>query len=482
MPAAARCTFVDRLAAHLTDLPCCAGSRATFAGAASRQRRLSKPSVHEILIAAGQAGPRPARHLSAGRHPAGHSLPAAPPLAGSGPVQLARGDVAGGQFLAKEDAPSGALLHWGARPAALAAPTMPLAGPAGWYMPVPVPVGAGSQGGYLLHPGMMMAPAGTYVPGEAADVAGPSAKAAPTDGSGKVAANGPDGPAVEAADALPDGDLAQLQTEGEPAEHRRCPGTPEKAVAVEEQYDVAASWPPYEGAKLPPLHQVREHWGAWQAERYGRRQIACGIPSCCVHACRVHAHPALPAREPKQGNTRAKRMLPSSQALAPCPPRRLLICRTLWAAPASSLLCTLPRASRWLPPSAATAGLRRAALLRQSGTPALRATQVLSGRASLACRHRPCSGGQAVRQATAQARSRRSSRPRPCTSLSSSSRRLPRRRCSMLSRPRPTATHRSTVPSRATPVPACTRKVHCFSATRRRLCRWPSTLVAAPSR
>ncbi|KAL4443901.1 hypothetical protein ABPG75_011638 [Micractinium tetrahymenae] len=297
------------------------GSHGILAGAAGRQRRLSKPSMHEILGSAGQARPRPGRHLSAGsagsRPPAG-TLPTAPMLAGGVPMQLAGGGMAPGPFPAMGDAPPGALLHWGARPAAPAAPAMPLASPAGWFVPMPVAVG--SQGGYLVQPGMMPGPAGMYVPygqpGQGAGTAGMDAEMDQAEQDGPP--DGPGGPAAEghgaagAPAAPPQGDeqhagqeqqlgfaaAASGEDGGEPPADGAFP--PAEGAHQQEQYDVAASWPPYEGAKLPPLYQ--EHWSGaglipavHGASSFSVAPIQCGRSAQYPHSWAAPSGPTSPA-------------------------------------------------------------------------------------------------------------------------------------------------------------------------------------------
>lgn len=267
--------------------------------------------MHEILRAAGQPG---LRHASAGtagsRHPAG-SLPTAPLLAGGTPVQLGGGGVAPGPFPAMGDAPASALLHWGARPEALVAPAM-LAGPAGWFVPVPTQ-GPGAQGGYLLQPSMMMGPTGMYLPyaqpGEAAGAAGARADAAYMDGSHDIAATSLDPAAGESASGGLNGGTAEQHSMGEPAEQEHDQGAaaaaayareeglevpadsalqPAEGADLQEQCDVAASWPPYKGAKLPPLRQARKG-GAWMGNHWKMQGSTAGSLGSCP------AQPTMPA-------------------------------------------------------------------------------------------------------------------------------------------------------------------------------------------
>lgn len=281
--------------------PVFAGVHRTLAGPAGRPRRLSKPSMHEILRAPGQGGPRSVSHSNAGgagsRHPPG-SLPTAQLLAGRAPYQLSGGAMVPGPFPVMGGAHPDAMLHWGVHPAAPVAPAMPLAGPAGWFVPAAVP--AAGQGGYLVQPGMMGPPPDSYEPygqpGEVAGAAGASAEAAYGDCSSGGAAWAKASPGVDCTCASADGcSAAEQQAEGQRVEHGHDPGfaaiaftgetggqaaadgvlQPAEDAPRQEQYAVPASWQPFDGAKLPPLRQVRTGgaWRKWQpghAEQHRR--------------------------------------------------------------------------------------------------------------------------------------------------------------------------------------------------------------------
>ncbi|KAL4449527.1 hypothetical protein ABPG77_007171 [Micractinium sp. CCAP 211/92] len=257
------------------------GAHRKLAGPAGRPRRLSKPSMHEILRAPGQGGPRSASHSNAGgagsRHLPG-CLPTAQLLTGRAPYQLSGGAMVSGPFPVMGGAHPNAMLHWGANPAAPVAPALPLAGPAGWFVPAAVP--AAGQGGYLVQPGMMGPPPNSYEPygqpEEVAGAAGASAEAAYGDCSSGVAAWGQGSTKVDGTCASADGcSAAEQQAEGQRVEHGHDPGfaataftgetggqaaadgvlQPAEDAQRQEQYDVAASWQPFDGAKLPPLRQ-----------------------------------------------------------------------------------------------------------------------------------------------------------------------------------------------------------------------------------
>lgn len=270
---------------------------------AGRMRRLSKPSMSEILAAAG-ARTRPAK--AAGSR--GGSLPgsrggsagwvqahlrtAPPPVAPHlPPMQLAGAGLPPAAFppLPPGVAPagSGALLNWG-RPNVVPPPVV---APGGWYMPAPAGFGAA--------PGQVaFSPAG--VPTEQlaamADGEAPAEAPAPPSSSGGGAAEAP----IQEAPAAATGDLpaagagtfevpaeaqgdsmseqAQQAADGPSVDqeqaHPYAPfsygGAP--VAGPQQDVNVAASWPPYEGAKLPPLFEVgcvflvkRLMCGAWTA-------------------------------------------------------------------------------------------------------------------------------------------------------------------------------------------------------------------------
>ena len=232
-------------AAAPASLPCPLRPLAGMAAGGSPEsptRRLAKPSVSAILGTAGrparQSPPR-ARGGSAGTAPA-QLLRYGPH---QGPLLLPGTGLSPAPFQPMGGAPPAApLLHWGPRfvpPLATGAGIPP---GAGWYAPLGAVPG-------------QPAPAGAMPP--PADLAKPSPAAAPqpqidSKGMGGTA----DSPAtVPAADGSPD-DPAALG--GEAAHPYYAPGvamTPQPGRTV----DVAASWPPHRGAKLPLLVEVRWH-------------------------------------------------------------------------------------------------------------------------------------------------------------------------------------------------------------------------------
>lgn len=255
------------------------------AASSSRMRRFSKPSMSEILAAVGtktrpakSAGSRggslaASRGGSAGWAPT-HLRTAPPPVAPHmPPIQLAGAGLPPAAFPplppGAGPAGSGALLNWG-RPS-MAAQPMPAT--VGWFVPAPAGFGAAPS---QLAPLLMYAAAGQQ-PEQLAVAAGVEApaegSALPTSGGGVAEAPGPEPPtapadlsaeagassSVASASAGPaevPGDSTGGQEAFEEQAHPYAALSTATAAGPQQDVSVAASWPPYEGAKLPPLFEV----------------------------------------------------------------------------------------------------------------------------------------------------------------------------------------------------------------------------------
>lgn len=235
--------------------------------------------MHEILGAAGRKmGPTGSRGGSAGvaRPQLATAPPHVPP--NQPPMQLPGFGAAPAAFppLAAPPA-SEALLRWGkwVPPQAPAVAAMPGAQP-GWYAPMPG----------FMPPGMLLPPAAFVVlPGAGGQQAPPAQEppaeepapgGPPADASDSTATAEPGSPLAEAAPegegaaaggAADSGATAPTEAAGMDAPAWEQDGNdgddeahpyyaPGAAPPPPHAVDVSASWPPYEGAKLPPLYKV----------------------------------------------------------------------------------------------------------------------------------------------------------------------------------------------------------------------------------
>ena len=239
----------------------------------------------EILAAAGLK-PRGSRQGSSGLMP--KQLKTAPPPRSlhQAPPQLAGAGAPPAAFPALPSAAPDALLHWGKRPVAAAAPGMP----GTWFAPIPQPAP-----GFFGAPLGMASPTGSFAqcqpsplpPFEPAGEAGGAAEGGAAEGGAAAPLREPVEQAARGLQQLGvAGELeaAELEaaTEGAQPEYQadhpysqaftavdsptayalagsQQPRQEEQELQQQQQarlYDVAASWPPYVGAKLPPLYQV----------------------------------------------------------------------------------------------------------------------------------------------------------------------------------------------------------------------------------
>ena len=280
------------------------------AEAGSRMRRFSKPSMSEILAAVGTKS-RPAKHAgsrggslpasrggSAGWAPT-HLRTAPPPVAPHmPPIQLAGAGLPPAAFPplppGAGPAGSGALLNWG-RPS-MAAPPMPATG--GWFVPAPAGFGAasgqpaqlpmyaaaGQQPEQLAVAGGVEAPAeGSALPtsdGGVAEAPGPEPNAAPADLSAEAGASSSAAPASAGPAEVP-GDSTGGQEVFEEQAHPYAAFSTATAAGPQQDVSVAASWPPYEGAKLPPLFEVGHCMLHFGGRPYSSPPAALHLPLQC---------------------------------------------------------------------------------------------------------------------------------------------------------------------------------------------------------
>lgn len=227
----------------------------------ARQRRLSKPSMTEILgMASGQAG-RPTRQ--GGRSNSAGLMTAPPPVAlHQAPLQLQGAALPPGAFPTLGLPTTDSAMHWGPRPGPAMAPPLPV--PPGWYMPIP-PAGPGVMllQSFMPQPAFGASAAAAIAPGTTPEL--PMSE--PADSPTVVAQLG------QAVDGAEGGSSPILPSDGVSAESAAGTFAEEQAPASAEeqahpyaaaaattpqapQMDVATSWPAYDGAKLPPLWEV----------------------------------------------------------------------------------------------------------------------------------------------------------------------------------------------------------------------------------
>ena len=273
--------------------------------------------MNEVLAAASSAkGSHGGKAKGAGVPKQLRTAP--PPAQGQAPRQLLGAGAVPAAFPALATAPPESLLHWSRR-AAVAAPAQ--GPPTGWFPAGPL-AGPGFPGpppGLALLPGLL--PSGLMVPGQAGPPQGAASRdpTLPSEAAEPSAPAKPDGPdpageaaaeatADDAASAPPADELGlpgegqRQQDAGREPGHPYSPAAGQPAAASapqaipgmpqEQAVDVASSWPPYEGAKLPPLYQVRG-WAQGSDLQEQALLSSLGHLSCdACHAARLDRCPS----------------------------------------------------------------------------------------------------------------------------------------------------------------------------------------------
>ena len=239
--------------------------------------------MNEILGAAADAKVSPTRQASAPvrrRTGAHQQLATAPRLQGGIAMQLA-GGAALPAFPAMSAAAPEALLHWGNRPggaAAAGASPMGTLQP-GWFVPA-APAYAMPVHGMMPQHRFYMGPQGQAVPVPAqAPTVSQCCKQPQLDGTADAAALEAGSPTAAGAgeehgqqEQAPGGEGVLAEEEGDAGQAHPDVHAAALNSTQPQAYDAAASWPPYEGAKLPSLYQVGVGGGgeagsmAWSGE------------------------------------------------------------------------------------------------------------------------------------------------------------------------------------------------------------------------